>query len=103
MLQRPCARLVLVAIVGSVAATVSAYEAFQGPTELIQHDPAPASPGYTLFSPFRGQNTYLIDMSGNVVHHWPYAEGWSIEGSEAVEKHARLLRDGTLFLVQEIC
>ena len=45
MLLRPCARLVLVAIVGSVAVTVSAYEAFQGLTELIQHDPAAASPG----------------------------------------------------------
>ena len=45
MLQRQCARLALVAIVGCVAAAVSAYEAFQGPTELIQHDAAAASPG----------------------------------------------------------
>ena len=88
--------LAWIALVGSVGAAVHAYEAFQGPTELIQYDPAKASPGYTLFSPFRGQNTYLIDMSGNVVHYWPYPKGWSMEGSEAVEKHARLLRDGTL-------
>ena len=82
---------------GVIAAVVHAYESFQGPTELIQYDPAKASPGYTLFSPFRGQNTYLIDMQGNVVHYWPYPEGWSAPGSESVEKHARLLRDGTLY------
>lgn len=73
-----------------------AYEVFQGPTELIQYDAAKASPGYTMFSPFRGRNTYLIDMHGNVVHYWPYPEGWSTPGAEAVEKHARLLEDGTL-------
>lgn len=91
-------------LLGSVAliagagagAAARAYEAFQGPTELIQYNPAKASPGYTLFSPFRGQNTYLIDMQGNVVHYWPYPKGWSVEGAESVEKHARLLRDGTL-------
>ena len=82
---------------GIIAAVVHAYEAFQGPTELIQYDPAKASPGYTLFSPFRGKNTYLIDMQGNVVHYWPYQGGWSAPGRETVEKHARLLRDGTLF------
>ena len=60
-----------------------AYEAFQGPTELIQYDPAKASPGYTLFSPFRGQNTYLIDMHGNVVHYWPYPKGWVTPGAES--------------------
>ena len=68
-----------------------AYAVFQVPTELIQYDPAKASPGYTMFSPFRGRNTYLIDMHGNVVHYWPYPEGWSTPGAEAVEKHARLL------------
>jgi len=87
--------VLLIALLGGVA-VVSAYEVFRGPTELIYHDPAKASPGYTMFSPFRGQNTYLIDMSGNVVHYWPYPKGWSAEGAEAVEKHARLLRDGTL-------
>lgn len=82
-------------IVGSVL-TVHAYEAFQGPTELIQYDPAKASPGYTFFSPFRGKNSYLIDMQGNVVHYWPYPEGWVTPGAEAIEKHARLLEDGML-------
>ena len=87
---------VAIASIGGAAAAVHAYEAFRGPTELIQYDPAKASPGYTMFSPFRGQNTYLIDMQGNVVHYWPYPKDWSSEGEESVEKHARLLRDGTL-------
>ena len=83
--------------------TAYAYEAFQGPTELIQYDPAKAYNGYTLFSPFRGKNTYLIDMYGNVVHMWPYQENWTGStmnarggSQEAVEKHARLLEDGML-------
>ncbi len=73
-----------------------AYEAFQGPTELIQYDPLKAYNGYTLFSPFRSRHTYLIDMEGNVAHMWAYPEGWGTPGGEAVEKHARLLEDGTL-------
>ena len=76
-------------------ASVQAYEALLGPSELIQYDPDKAFNGYTLFSPFRGKNTYLIDMEGNVVHMWAYPE-WAINGAEAVEKHARLLEDGTL-------
>ncbi|MBW1766901.1 MAG: aryl-sulfate sulfotransferase [Deltaproteobacteria bacterium] len=80
---------------------VYAYEAFkgptdEGPTELIQYDVSKAYNGYTLFSPFRGKNTYLIDMKGNVVHMWPYPEGWSSPGQEAVEKHALLMEDGSL-------
>jgi len=29
-----------------------------------------ASPGYTLFSPLRSTNTYLINNAGQIVHHW---------------------------------
>ncbi len=83
------------ALAFGVPATM-AYEAFQGPTELIQYDPARAYTGYTLFSPFLGKHSYLIDMYGNVVHRWPYPEGWNTPGAEAIEKHARLLEDGTL-------
>lgn len=75
---------------------INAYESFQGPTELIQYDPAKAFESYTLFSPFHGKNTYLLDMHGEVVHMWPYPEGISAPGREVVEKHARLLEDGTL-------
>ncbi len=88
--------VVTVVLIFVVTFGARAYEVFQGPTELIQYDPAKAASGYTIFSPFRGQNTYLIDMHGEVVHYWPYPEGWSIPGSEAIEKHARLLEDGTL-------
>ena len=49
-------RLGATALIVAVPAAM-AYEAFQGPTELIQYDPAKAYTGYTLFSPFRGQNT----------------------------------------------
>ena len=97
MIRRLSAFAILAVLTGGMAVAVLAYESFQGPTELIHYDPAKASQGYTLFSPFRGKNTYLIDMHGNVVHYWPYPEGWSSPGAEAVEKHARLLRDGTLF------
>jgi hypothetical protein len=87
--------IVLTTVLG-LSLTTRGYEAFQGPTELIQYDPAKAFNGYTLFSPFRGKNTYLIDMRGNVVHMWPYPEGWGVPDSETVEKHARLLEDGNL-------
>ena len=70
--SRSIAGVVLVAIVMGITLTVRAYEVFQGPTELIQYDPAKAASGYTIFSPFRGKNTYLIDMHGEVVHYWPY-------------------------------
>ena len=76
--------------------TVYAYEAFQGPTELIQHNPSKAYQGYTIFSPFRGKNTYLIDMHGQVVHSWPYPDGFGAPGQEQIEKHARLLENGLL-------
>ena len=46
-----------------------AYEAFQGPTELLYWDTAKTCDGYTLFG-VRG-TTYLIDMEGRVVHTWP--------------------------------
>ncbi len=76
-----------------VGIAVSAYEVSQGPTELIQYDPARAYDGYTLFSPMLGRNTYLIDMQGQVVNMWSHPEPWV--RSDARE-HARLLEDGTL-------
>ena len=76
-----------------VATTTLAYEAFQGPTELIQYDPARAYEGYTLFTPALGRNTYLIDMSGQVINMWPLPESWR---DPMIREHARLLEDGTL-------
>lgn len=46
-----------------------AYEALQGPTELVFWDQARAATGYTWFG-VRG-TTYLIDMEGRVAHTWP--------------------------------
>ena len=34
------------------------------------HDPSKAFNGYTLFATMYGQDAWLIDMEGNVVHHW---------------------------------
>ena len=87
--------LLLLLLMTAALSPAHAYEAFQGPTQVIQYDATKAFNGYTLFSPFMGRNTYLIDMEGNVVHMWPYPE-WAITGGEGVEKHARLLEDGTL-------
>jgi len=46
-----------------------AYEAFQGPTELIYWNTNQTDNGYTFFG-VRG-TTYLINMEGRVVHTWP--------------------------------
>ena len=46
-----------------------AYEAFQGPTELLYWITNQTDNGYTLFG-VRGI-TYLLDMEGRVVHTWP--------------------------------
>jgi len=46
-----------------------AYDALQGPTELLYWNQAKAQNGYTFFGV--GGTTYLIDMEGRVVHTWP--------------------------------
>ena len=51
------------------ATSLQAYEALQGPTELLYWDSTNAYPGYTWFG-VRG-TTYLLDMEGRVVHTWP--------------------------------
>ncbi len=92
----------LISMAGLLACITSwawAYEAFQGPTELIQYDPARAYTGYTLLTPALGRNTYLIDMHGQVVHFWPLPESWRDPG---VREHARLLEDGTLLRAASI-
>lgn len=50
------------------AAPARAYERLQGPTELLYWDSTNAFNGYTLFGTHG--TTYLIDMSGQVVHTW---------------------------------
>jgi hypothetical protein len=46
-----------------------AFEALQGPTELLYWDKTNTYNGYTWFG-VRG-TTYLLDMEGRVVHRWP--------------------------------
>ena len=48
--------------------SVHAYERLQGPTELLYWDKTNAYNGYTLFGTHGA--TFLIDMSGQVVHTW---------------------------------
>jgi hypothetical protein len=49
--------------------SLQAYEALQGPTELLYWDKTNAFTGYTWFG-VRG-TTYLLDMEGRVVHTCP--------------------------------
>jgi hypothetical protein len=60
-------RLVLLTFMA--AASLYAYEALQGPTELLYWDKTNTYNGYTWFG-VRG-TTYLLDMEGRVVHTWP--------------------------------
>ena len=85
--------LTLLAVVAAASATTWGYEVFQGPTELIQYDPARAFEGYTMFGPQSDLSVYLVDMHGQVVHMWPTPQDWP-RGVSAT--HARLLEDGTL-------
>ena len=52
-----------------LATSALAYEAFQGPTELLYWDTNQTCDGYTFFGV--GGITRLIDMEGRVVHTWP--------------------------------
>lgn len=54
-------------VLGQVS-MLKAFERLQGPTELIYWDKEHAFQGYTLFASHG--TTYLIDMSGQVVHTW---------------------------------
>ena len=86
--------LLIVAVAMLVAlplSSVLAYEAFIGPTEVVQYDADKAYNGYTLFSPFNQLDpwyTYLIDMEGNRIHTWQRPYGMGL--------HARLLENGNL-------
>lgn len=60
--------LLVVATVFAVVVEVQAYERLQGPTELLLWDKDKAYNGYTLFAAHG--RSYLIDMSGQVVHTW---------------------------------
>ncbi len=66
------------------------YSAFR-PTGLTFHNPAASVKGYTLVTPMNGHSTYLLDMSGQVVHEWRYPAFRAF--------YARLLPSGTLAML----
>lgn len=55
---------------------------------------AAASPGYTLIAPFGGQETFLIDLNGKVVHSW--------KTDRRPSQAAYLLDDGCLLRTAKI-
>lgn len=76
-----------------LALTIASNAAVGQPTVgLTSYDEDASFGGYTLFSPFPSDTTYLLDNWGQVVHTW--ATG----GSPL--KHAYLLEDGTLVKTQ---
>ena len=60
---------------------------------LRTHDRERATPGYTLFSPIRGDRAFLIDMAGEPVHEW------KLQGLGGVNR-CEITEDGTLFVAQ---
>jgi hypothetical protein len=57
---------------GLCAVSAQAYEALNGPTQLIQYKASKAYEGYTLITSMNTDKTYLIDMLGYVVHTWEH-------------------------------
>ena len=60
---------------------------------LVRHNPAKAFKGYTLFAPMSTNDAFLVDMEGNIVHHWttPFPPA----------QHGRLLDNGNLLWPQK--
>ncbi len=59
----------MLSLIVLLTGSACAYEALQGPTELLYWDKSNTYNGYTWFG-VRG-TTYLLDMEGRVVHTWP--------------------------------
>ena len=58
----------IMVVLSLLASTLLAYESLQGPTETLYWNKEKAFNGYTLFAAHG--NSYLIDMSGQLVHSW---------------------------------
>jgi len=87
MLKKVLITLALIILITTVGSPVYAYQSHYGPTELTYYDKTKAFNGYTLFSPFRARNTFLIDMEGNLIHSWE---------RRGVEKYAYFLENGNM-------
>ena len=60
------------------------------PTGLTHHIEGRSTKGYTLFTPHGGNNAYLIDMDGRIVHTWRF---------DTIDPgYGRLLENGNLLM-----
>ena len=66
------------------------WSAFQK-TGLTHHDRSKSFNGYTLVTPQGGQDTFLLDMGGSVVHRWAF-------GDDFKPGYGRLLDNGNLLI-----
>lgn len=57
------------------------------------YDSAKAYNGYTLFTPIWGNDTWLINMKGQIIHHWVLKHGLAM--------HGRLLPNGNLLVLEK--
>ena len=76
-----------------VIVTFSSVAFAQHTVGLTIYEPDSTYDGYTLFSPFPSDTTYLIDMWGRVVHAWD-------TDTPGGFNHAYLMEDGTLVKTQ---
>lgn len=60
------------------------------PTGLTYHQPTLSTKGYTLFTPHGGDDTYLIDIEGRIVHRWRF--------NHIHPGYGRLLANGNLLM-----
>lgn len=86
MFRRTCCLLILTCALASTAPAQ--------PQRGVTKRTPEATPGYTLIAPFGGQDTFLIDLDGSVVHKWTTER----KPSQA----AYLLPDGSLLRTAKI-
>lgn len=63
---------VLLSLLFLSISSINAYEALNGPTQLIQYKASKAYEGYTLIPSMNSNKRYLIDMLGYAVHAWEH-------------------------------
>jgi hypothetical protein len=62
--------IAVVALVTGTTALVLTISRGSAEFGLVRHDTG-SSDGYTLYGPLNTSDTFLVDMNGEVVHHWP--------------------------------
>ena len=76
---------------------------------VIQHDPAAAYEGLTLYTSAHAQKAFLVDMAGDVVHEWtldfheiwpePPHVAWPVDGEFIYVRKAVLFPNGDLLAI----